>query len=210
MIDLKNDLQKAGDQVVHIKTDSVKIPNAKQDAIAKVISFGSFYGYEFEHEGTYDKFCLVNDAVYIAREGTEWKAVGTQFQHPYVFKSLFSGEEITFDDLCEGRTVVQGSMYLDKDEHEKGEALVYHNMRHLGRTGRFVPVIEGGGTLYRVKNDKYYAVTGTKGYKWMDAEIAKDLPDVKIDMSYFEKLKQEAIDTIERFGPYEEFVKYAH
>jgi hypothetical protein len=207
MIDLKHDLQDVGDQVVHIKTDSVKIPNATQEVIAKVITFGSFYQYEFEHEATYDKFCLVNDAVYIAREGTEWKAVGTQFQHPYVFKSLFSGEEITFDDMCEGKTVVQGSMYLDKEEPEKGKALVYHNMRHLGRTGRFVPVLEDGGTLYRVKDDKYYAVTGTKGFKWMDAEIAKEMPDLKIDMSYFDKLKNDAIKQIEQFGSYEEFVK---
>jgi hypothetical protein len=206
MIDLRHDLQDAGDPVVHIKTDSVKIPNATQEVIAKVISIGSFYGYEFEREATYDKFCLVNDAVYIAREGTEWKAVGTQFQHPYVFKSLFSGEAITFDDMCEGKTVVQGSMYLDKEEPEKGKALVYHNMRHLGRTGRFVPVLEDGGTLYRVKDDKYYAVTGTKGFRWMDAEIAKEMPDLKIDMSYFDKLKNDAIKQIEQFGSFEEFV----
>jgi hypothetical protein len=120
---------------------------------------------------------------------------------------LFSGEEVVFDDLCEGRTVVQGTMYLDKEEHDKDEALVYRNMRHLGRTGRFVPVVEGGGTLYRVKDDKYYAVTGTKGYKWMEAEIAQGLPDVKIDMSYFEKLKDDAIKTIEKFGSYKEFIK---
>jgi hypothetical protein len=164
------------------------------------------YQYEFEHEITYDKMCLVNDAVYIARHGEEWTAVGSQFQHPYVYKTLFSSEEITFDDLCESKTVVQGTMYLDKKDHEKGETLVYRDMRHLGRTGRFVPVTEGGGTIYRVKDDKYYAVTGTKGYKWMDAEVAKTLPDVKIDMSYFEKLANDAIKTIEQFGSFEEFV----
>ena len=206
MIDLKHDLIKQGETVAHIKTDSVKIPNATQETIAYVMTTGSFYGYEFEHETTYDKFCLVNDAVYIARKGDEWTAVGSQFQHPFVYKTLFSGEEITFNDLCEGRTVVQGTMYLDKEDHER-EELVYSNMRHLGRTGRFVPVVEGGGTLYRVKDNKYYAVTGTKGYKWMDAEIAKDLPDVKIDMSYFEKLKDDAVKTIEAFGSFEEFVK---
>jgi energy-coupling factor transporter ATP-binding protein EcfA2 len=206
MIDLKEDLIKAGNTVAHIKTDSVKIPNATQETIAHVITTGSFYGYEFEHETTYDKFCLVNDAVYIAKTGDEWTAVGTQFQHPYVYKTLFSGEEITFNDLCESRSVVQGTMYLDREEHEKDEALVYRNMRHLGRTGRFVPVTEGGGTLYRVKDDKYYAVTGTKGYKWMDAEIAKSIPDLKIDMRYFEKLANDAKKTIEAFGSFEEFV----
>jgi energy-coupling factor transporter ATP-binding protein EcfA2 len=207
MIDLKNELVKLGHRVVHIKTDSVKIPNATSQAIVDVKTIGSMYQYDFEHETTYDKLCLVNDAVYIARTGSDWTAVGSQFQHPYVFKTLFSGEEITFDDLCEGRSVIQGTMYLDKDDHEKDEALVYRNMRHLGRTGRFVPVMEGGGTLYRVKDDKYYAVTGTKGYKWMDAEVAKNIPDLKIDMSYFDKLKTDAIKQIDQFGSFEEFVK---
>jgi hypothetical protein len=207
MIDLKRELQKLGHTVIHIKTDSVKIPNAPGQAIVDVKTIGSMYQYEFEHEITYDKMCLVNDAVYIARHGEEWTAVGSQFQHPYVYKTLFSSEEITFDDLCESKTVVQGTMYLDKKDHEKGETLVYRDMRHLGRTGRFVPVTEGGGTIYRVKDDKYYAVTGTKGYKWMDAEVAKTLPDVKIDMSYFEKLANDAIKTIEQFGSFEEFVR---
>lgn len=207
MIDLKEDLQDQGKQVVHIKTDSLKIPHADDETISHVKTVGSFYGYEFEHEATYDKLCLVNDAVYVARKGDEWIAVGSQFQHPYVFKSLFSNEEIVFDDLCESRSVVQGTMYLDTKERAEDEALVYSDMRHLGRTGRFVPVLEGGGTLYRVKDDRYYAVSGTKGHKWMDAEVAKDIPDLKVDMSYFEKLKDTAIKAIEEFGPFEEFVK---
>jgi hypothetical protein len=79
-------------------------------------------------------------------------------------------------------------------------------MRHLGRTGRFVPITSGGGTLLRVKDDRYFAVAGTKGYKWIDAEIAKTMPDLKIDMSYFEKLKNEAVKTIEQFGSFTDFV----
>ena len=53
------------------------------------------YGYNFEHEATYERMCLVNDAVYIARylnkDGTpgKWTATGTQFAVPYVFKTLF-------------------------------------------------------------------------------------------------------------------------
>ena len=206
MIDLKHDLQDKGFKVVHIKTDSVKIPGGNSQAIAFVIRHGKMYGYDFEHEITYDKLCLVNDAVYIARKGNEWTAVGSQFQHPYVFKTLFSGEKLTFNDYCESKNVIQGTMYLDREEHDKDEELDYRRMRHLGRTGRFVPVLEEqGGTLYRVKDNKYYAVTGTKGYKWVDAEIAKDLPDLKIDMSYFEKLKVDAVKTIEQFGSFQDF-----
>ena len=207
MIDLKNDLIKKQDiTVIHIKTDSVKIPNVTKKAIDFVIKHGKRYGYDFEHEITYDKLCLVNDAVYIARKDGTWTAVGSQFQHPYIFKTLFSGEKLTFDDYCESKNVIQGTMYLDREEHEKDEDLNYRNMRHLGRTGRFVPVLEGGGTLLRVKDDRYYAVTGTKGHKWIEAEIAQSMPDLEIDMSYFEKLKAEAIKTIEGFGSFEELV----
>ena len=205
MIDLKHALQEKDIKVVHIKTDSVKIPNVTGKAMAFVIRHGKTYGYDFEHEVTYDKFCLVNDAVYIARKGDTWTAVGSQFQHPYIFKTLFSGEDLTFDDYCESRSVIQGTMYLDREEHEEKEKHLDHsNMRHLGRTGRFVPVLEAGGTLYRVKDDKYYAVTGTKGHLWIEAEIAQSMSDLKIDMSYFEKLKDEAVKTIEQFGSFKD------
>ena len=79
-------------------------------------------------------------------------------------------------------------------------------MRLVGRSGSFIPVLEGGATLYRVKDDKYYAVTGTKGHKWLEAEIAKSMPDLQIDMSYFEKLSNEAVKAIEEFGSFKEFV----
>jgi hypothetical protein len=215
MIDLKNELQEKNVQVVHIKTDSVKIPNASGKTVAFIIRHGKTYGYDFELETTYDKLCLVNDAVYIARKGDSWTAVGSQFQHPYVFKTLFSGEKLSFDDFCESKNVIQGTMYLDRENHEKKEdehvkkerLLDHRNMRHLGRTGRFVPVVEGGGTLYRVKDDKYYAVAGTKGYTWIEAEIAQSTPDLKIDMSYFEKLKTDAIKTIEAFGSFQDLVR---
>ena len=204
MIDLQHMLQKKGITVAHIKTDSVKIPGASAETIEMIKNFGESYGYEFDHETTYDKFCLVNDAVYIAKKGDEWTAVGSQFQHPYVFKTLFSGEPVTFEDYCESRSVVKGTMYLGPADEE--EPLDHHNMRHLGRTGMFVPVLSGGGKIYRVNEDKYYAVARTKGHLWIEAEIAKDMDDLQIDMSYFEKMTDEAIKTISQFGSFEEFI----
>jgi len=206
MINLKHDLKEEGFNVVHIKTDSVKILDPTEESIEFVRCYGAEYGYEFEHEKTFDKLCLVNDAVYIAKAGNVWTAVGAQFQQPFVFKTLFSGEDLSFDDFCENRSVLQGTMYLDREEHEKNETLDYRTMRHLGRTGRFVPVLEGGGTLLRVKDDKYYAVTGTKGHRWIEAELAKSIDNLKIDMTYFTKLGDEAVKTIEKFGSFEEFV----
>jgi hypothetical protein len=213
MIDLKQELQKRGVQVVHIKTDSIKIPNITSDLITFVTEFGATYGYEFEHEETYDKFCLVNDAVYVAGVNPvpfedhypkwKWTAVGAQFQHPYVFKTLFSGEPIEFDDYCEGRSVVKGTMYLDMQNLDEPDPAT---MRHVGKTGLYVPVLEGGGKLYRVHEDKYYAVSGTKGHLWLEASVAKTKPDLKIDYSYFEKLVNTAVEAIEKFGPYEQLV----
>ena len=205
MIDLKQACQEKGLKVAHIKTDSIKIPSARQEDIDEIVNFGAKYGYDFEHEATYDRFCLVNDAVYIARKGDgKWEAVGAQFQHPYVFKTLFSGEPVEFNDLCETKQVTKGAMYLDF-EPDRPTVLV-EGMQFIGRTGRFVPVLSGGGVLYRVTDENHYAVTGTKGHLWMEAELAASKEDVEIDMSYFERLAHEAVKSIEKHGNFEEFV----
>lgn len=203
MVDLKHAVQEKGYQVVHIKTDSIKIADADQEIIDFVFNFGDKYGYTFEHENTYDKFCLVNDAVYIAKSGPEeksyWTAVGAQFKVPYVFKSLFSGDAILPGDLAETKQVAKGAMHL---EFPSG-------LHFVGRTGRFVPVTEEsgrGGKLVRIHDDKSYAVTGTKGYLWVESELATDLEYEEIDLSYFERLVDEAKATINKFGDFEEFV----
>ena len=168
--------------------------------------FGKSYGYEFEHEATYDKFCLVNDAVYIAREGGKWEAVGAQFQHPYVYKTLFTKEPLVFQDYCETKSVTQGSIYIDTEYDRPMATVSVDAMRHVGRTGRFVPVKPeyGGGVLYRVKDGKSYAVTGTKGYIWIEAAVAEqDGVDV-VDTNYHEHLTDEAVKTINKFGKFEE------
>lgn len=209
MIDLKQACQEKGLTVAHIKTDSIKIPDATPEDIEEIILFGEKYGYTFEHETTFKKLCLVNDAVYIAKDQDDsWHATGAQFAHPYVFKTLFTHEPIEFDDLCETKSVVQGEMYLDLEAKEKPMALTTGEMQYVGKTGRFVPVLENGGILYRVKDGKHYAVTGTKGYFWLEAHVAEGMGDkLKIDMSYFEGLAQDAFEAIDLYGPFKEFVK---
>ena len=112
--------------VVHIKTDSIKVENTTDEIIDFIRAFGDAYGYSFETENEFDRMCLVNNAVYIARreKGTfdpdkpweEWEATGTQFQVPYVFKTLFSKQPIEFDDLCVTQSVTKGVLYLDMNE----------------------------------------------------------------------------------------------
>ena len=204
MIDLKHFVQEKGFDVAHIKTDSIKIPDATPEIIAEVTEFGAKYGYEFEHEDTYDSFCLVNDAVYIARKGNKWDAVGAQFQHPYVFKTLFTKDDIAFNDLCETKSVTAGSIHLDLEHGNSEEMTPIENMQFIGRIGRFVPVNKGngGGLLWRVKDGKAYAVTGTKGYEWVEAHVAEALPDSAIDYTYFDTLVEKARDAIEFYGPF--------
>jgi hypothetical protein len=120
MVNLKHEVQRRGFIVAHIKTDSIKIPDATPEIIQFVMDYGKQYGYNFEHEATYDRMCLVNDSVYIAKykdgkRAGEWTATGTQFQVPYVFKKLFSKEPIEFEDMCETKSVTS-ALYLDMNE----------------------------------------------------------------------------------------------
>lgn len=233
MINLKHEVQARGFTVAHIKTDSIKIPDATPEIIRFVMDYGREYGYNFEHEATYDRMCLVNNAVYIARYASpdwcqnaygylpsdikkhpnmDWTATGKEFQVPYVFKTLFSGEPIEFSDL----TVTQetkSALYLDNNEGKpEGE----HDYAFVGKVGLFCPVRErcGGGLLMREAiNNKtgektWAAATGTKGYRWMEAERVQTCGlEEAIDLGYFRKLVDDAIENMAQFGDVESFRK---
>ena len=209
MINLKHEVQKRGFTVAHIKTDSIKIPNATKDIIDFVMEYGKKYGYSFEHESTYEKMCLVNNAVYIAKgkEGEhagEWTATGAEFQHPYIFKTLFSHEPIEFKDLCETKEV-KTALYLDMNE---GCPEDEHHYIFVGKVGSFCPISagKGGGLLLREKDGKYYAAGGTKGYRWLESESVKILKkENDIDMGYFKALVDGAIDSLKEYGDVEWF-----
>lgn len=324
MVNLKHEVQRRGFTVVHIKTDSIKIAEATPEIIQFCMDYGKLYGYNFEHESTYDRICLVNDAVYIARyadrekceklygyipdknegqyrDGVRvdqgWTATGAQFAQPYVFKTLFSGEPLTFADYCETKSVSGSAIYLDMNEgypdvtdaeeewdrrrynaehfpngvgdseapmpvaecRKEGKACEScqyydarcdgwcdkykksglikkpskkpkklsptfaafsdddlreriasgHNYQFVGRTGLFYPIREGahGGIMYREKDGKYFAVTGTKGYRWLEAETVQ-LMGVQDDLDpmYHEALATDAIETINQFGDFDTFV----
>ena len=215
MVTLKHKVQELKYQIAHIKTDSIKIPNADDFIIKYIQDFGEKYGYSFEHEATFSKYCLVNDAVYVCKvkEGKEngagpgeWSATGTQFKIPYTFKKLFSKEPILFDDLCVTKSVKEGTLYLDKNESlPEGE----HDYRFVGKVGRFSPIKPGcgGGELYRIKDGKYYAAPGTKGYRWLESStIANGQANDIIDMRYFDELADEAIAEIDKYGDFYSFI----
>ena len=218
---LKSEVQKLGYAVCHIKTDSIKIPNATQEIIDFVTKFGREFGYKFETEAEFDRYCLVNDAVYIAKykeplkdkktgEEIWWTATGAQFAVPYVFKKLFSKKPIEFGDMCETKAV-SSALYLDMNEALPENEHDYH---FIGKIGQFCPIKPGcgGGELVRESTDKegnvkYSSATGAKGYRWLESETVKLLNKQKeIDRSYYNSLVDGAIETISKYGDFEQFV----
>lgn len=253
---LQDEVIARGFRVAHIKTDSIKIPDATPEIIEFVNEFGRQYGYEFDHEATYEKMCLVNDAVYIAKylssdkckelydyvpgdnkkKGGKWTATGTQFQIPYVFKTVFSKEPIEFEDLTVTKTVTS-SLYLDLNEQivdamgedttlvkelEKGikkgtlsqgevEAMqeqiaMRHAYKFVGKIGNFVPVKHGCGGGDLCREKDGKYYSAT-GAKGYRWIESEFLSDNKIiDMTYFNKQVDDARDAIDKYGDVDWFV----
>ena len=151
------------------------------------------------------RYSLVNDAVYIAKyKDGGWTATGTQFQVPYVFKTLFSKEPIEFGDMCETKSVTT-SLYLDMNESLPEDK---HDYIFVGKVGQFCPIKSGcgGGLLCREKDGKYYSATGAKGYRWLESEVVKNLNKAQdIDKGYYNHLVDEAVETISQYGDFEQF-----
>ena len=206
--------------------------------------------------------CLVNKSAYIAKyatpdqcdklygyvpgdnkkHGGQWTATAKQFQVPYVFKTLFSKEPITFDDMCESFEV-KTALYLDKNEnlpdvssyekeldknktkYKKGQLSDTtfnsicedlnkkieegHDYHFIGKVGLFCPIKPGcgGAILYRKQDNKYNAATGTTGYRWLESAMVKELgKEDDIDVGYYNKLVDEAVESISQYGDFEWFV----
>ena len=295
---LQDEVVNRGYKVAHIKTDSIKIPNATPEIVKFCMEFAKVYDYEFEFEAVYDKLCLVNGSTYVARymstedcqrlynyipaenkeheeSGNMWTATAAQFQQPYVFKTLFSHEPIEFKDMCEvksvksalyldfnedlsdvsgledavskwnkslkklnvlenelqnskngfGRKVEEVQKDLDKEDRAIWRQQLYlqnalgtdyigsslmdlalseidkgHKYQFIGGVGLFCPMVDGagGGLLVRTDNNGgYAAVTGTKGYRWMESE-AVELTEKKdlVNHDYYRVLVDEAVKDI--------------
>ena len=253
IVDLKHEIQSRGFKVIHCKTDSIKVVEPDEEISNFIIEYGKKYGYTFEIEHIFEKICLVNNSVYVAKlasddpdEPGKWTATGKQFAIPYIFKSLFSKEPIVFEDMCETFSV-KSALYLDMNEdlpdvseyekeYDKLRKVVFdtslpndeemmkkcdrleelseliskgHNYQFIGKVGEFCPIKpgKGGGILCREQDDKYYAATGTTGYRWLESEMVKDLGyEEYIDISYYRTLIDEAIKDISEYGDFEWFV----
>lgn len=203
MLTLKEKLLNEGIEVVHIKTDSIKIADPTPEIISEIFAFGESYGYEFEIADRYSPFVLIDKAQLIGVEAdenfnqvvpTSYHAIGTKFINPYSFKSLFTHEDFVLGDY---RRTIQsrvGSLYL--------------NDLFIGRIGAFVAATpeHGGGNLLIRKSDydvtgKTSAPSGTKNHTFKRYETAS-ISD--IDFSYYEDFNRDLIKSIIKVSSPEE------
>jgi hypothetical protein len=84
-----------------------------------------------------------------------------------------------------------------------------HDYHFIGKVSNFCPIKpgRGGGLLMAKRGDKYSAATGTKGYRWLEANMVRELgKEQDIDKSYYVKLANDAVDNISQYGDFEQFV----
>ena len=155
----------------------------------------------------------MNDAVIVEKlvDGT-WQTVGKEFAEPYVKKTLLTNEEIIFDDLIQVRSVKNAAIYLNFNEDDEAN----NHLIFVGRIGGFVPILpgRGGGLMQQLRNgaDKLTAVTGSKGFRWNEAEVIKKSEKTDdIDFSYFNQMVNSAYSHLgefcnEKFQTVEEFI----
>ena len=156
-----------------------------------------------------------------------------------MFKTLFSKENIEFEDMCETKSVTS-ALYLDMNEGlpdvseleaekerlaKKDPPMVRegldeeiakgHSYHFVGKVGQFCPIKPGcgGGILLRETENKktkekgYAAATGSKGYRWLESEMVRQLEKQNdIDRSYYNNMVDEAVKSLSKYGDFERFV----
>lgn len=183
MVDLQEAVEEKGYNVIHVKTDSVKIENVDDEISDFIFEFGKKYGYNFDKEAVYDVVGLVDKANYVTKTGDEYDIVGSVFADPYIFKTLFSKEEIVDRDFAITKEVQNANIYL-------GESFI-------GRIAEIYASVSGE-EAFRVTDDAEGYVNGTKGYLW---KLFSSLTDKKdIDMAFYHAQINKAYDKLTKVG----------
>ncbi len=185
MVDLKFAIEEQGYQVCHIKTDSVKVPNADEKIIKFIEDFGARpeYNYRFEHEHTYKRMALINNAVYIAQlEDDTWSPVGAEYANTYLLKRVWTKEELVDRDF-----------FITKQS--KGH--IYLGDEFVGKVGSIYASKTGAECMWTEDDENFKSVTGTKGYLFKQTDKF-DIEDV--DFSYYDKVAIDGLKKIMKVG----------
>ena len=191
MVDLKFAIEEQGYQVCHIKTDSVKIPNADEKIIKFVEDFGAQekYRYRFEHEHTYKRMALINNAVYIAQlENDDWSPTGAEYANTYLLKRVWTKEELVDKDF-----------FITKQS--KGR--IYLGDEFVGKVGSIYASKTGAECMWTEDNENFKSITGTKGYLFKQTDKF-DIEDV--DFSFYDKIAVDSLKKIMKVGDIKDIV----
>lgn len=191
MVDLKFAIEAEGYQVCHIKTDSVKVPNADEYIIKFIEDFGKRpeYNYKFEHEHTYKRMALINNAVYIAQlEDGSWSPTGAEFANPYLLKRVWTKEELVDKDF-----------FITKQS--KGH--IYLGDEFVGKVGSIYASKTGAECMWTEDNENFKSITGTKGYLFKQTDKF-DIEDV--DFSFYDKIAVDGLKKIMKVGDIKDIV----
>lgn len=185
MVDLKFAIEEQGYKVCHIKTDSVKVPNADEKIIQFVHDFGKQekYNYKFEHEHTYKRMALINNAVYIAQlEDDSWSPVGAEYANTYLLKRVWTKEELVDRDF-----------FITKQS--KGH--IYLGDEFVGKVGSIYASKSGAECMWTEDDENFKSVTGTKGYLFKQTDQF-NIEDV--DFAYYDKVAIDGLKKIMKVG----------
>ena len=191
MVDLKFAIEAEGYKVCHIKTDSVKVPNADEYIIKFIEEFGKRpeYNYKFEHEHTYKRMALINNAVYIAQlEDGSWSPTGAEFANPYLLKRVWTKEELVDKDF-----------FITKQS--KGH--IYLGDEFVGKVGSIYASKTGAECMWTEDNENFKSITGTKGYLFKQTDKF-DIEDV--DFSFYDKIAIDGLKKIMKVGDIKDIV----
>ena len=171
IITLKEAVEKEGYNVIHLKTDSIKVENADEYISNFISEFGKKYGYEFEVEDEFERICILNKSNFMAYDArsNEWVSKGNPFNFPYVKKTLFTKEKITFEDICVTNSV-QTALYLDFNESLPDATLLQKQLDDIVKVRRVLNGELSAKAISQKKIDLYRNVS--------DAEVQSLKDDV--------------------------------
>lgn len=193
MMMLEEEMVERSVNVIHVKTDSMKLTNYLPEDIDYAMKRANEFGYTFEIECVYDRLALVNKAVLIGHhEGKPehgpktWEAVGSQFAEPFVYKKLFSHEEIEEADFMSLKAV-KSAIYLGERFIGKNANVYASNTGEDLLSAREVNIAQSIQVRAQKPIEKYLPKRDYEGLSYAEqesnrvAKIAKEL-DLKPEL----------------------------
>lgn len=188
MVDLRFYLEDLGYNVIHIKTDSVKVADITDECVDLIHEFGNRpeYNYKFEYEDRYSRLALINNAVYICQSDMKkpgkWSATGAEFRDPYIFKRVWTKEKIEDKDFMITKQS-KGHIYLGNE--------------FVGKVASIYASKTGEEALWTSDEENFKYVTGTKDFKFRKDT---DFVFTDVDMLYYDKKAIDALKKIIKVG----------